>query len=174
MRNGLFALALIAGCASLNGPAFAATHTLEANLDGLQVSPPNASPAFGYVNLTLDDVTGQVTLNNGSSYNSLLGGSTGVTLNGMATPGNNAPSLITLTLDNPGATTGTLSGGGTLPGIMAINGMIAGNTYINLRSQVFPSGEIRGQLIVTPEPASVGLLGIGATMLMQRRRHRRD
>jgi hypothetical protein len=33
--------------------------------------------------------------------------------------------------------------------------------YMNIHNGVFPGGEIRGQLMETPEPASIGLLGFG-------------
>lgn len=146
--------------------ASAVTLTFDANLDGLQVSPPNASPAFGLGSLTLDTVSGAVNVVTGT-YQDLLGGATAVTLNGMATPGNNAGTLINLTLDTPGAATGTFSGGGTL-GIMAIGGMQAGNTYLLIRSQVFPGGEIRGQLFPAevPEPGSILLAIVGTVGLV--------
>lgn len=161
VRAAAAALATVAMLLIVAQSASAVTLTFEANLDGLQESPPNASPAFGLGDLTLDTVSGNVTINTGT-YQDLLGGATAVTLNGMAGPGTNAGILITLTLDTPGAATGTFSGGGTL-GVMAIGGMQAGNTYINIRSQVFPSGEIRGQLFqVTPEPGSIMLAIFGA------------
>ena len=128
-----------------NQMASAVTLTFEANLDGLQVSPPNASPSFGFGSLTLDTVSGAVNIVTGT-YQDLLGGATFVSLNGMAALGSNAGSLINLTLDTPGAATGTFSGSGTL-GVMGIGGMQAGNTYLLIRSQVFPSGEIRGTII---------------------------
>jgi hypothetical protein len=152
--------------------ASAAVLTFETNLDGLQEVPPNASPAFGLGDLTLDTVSGLVTITSGT-YQDLLGGATAVTLNGMAGPGTNAPILLVLTLDTPGAATGTFSGGGTL-GVMAVGGMQAGNTYINIRSQVFPSGEIRGQIFqVTPEPGSIVLVVVGAMGLTAGARRRR-
>jgi hypothetical protein len=153
--------------------ASAVTLNFQANLDGLQVVPPNASPAFGSADLTLDTVSGAVNIVSGT-YQDLLGGANAVTLNGMAAPGTNAGVLLTLTLDTPGAATGTFSGGGTL-GIMAIGGMQAGNTYINIRSQVFPSGEIRGQIFLqpVPEPGSIALAALGALGLVARTRRRR-
>jgi hypothetical protein len=153
--------------------ASAVTLNFEANLDGLQVVAPNASPAFGYGNLTLDTVTGAVNVVTGT-YHDLLGGAVDVTLHGMAAPGINAGTQLNLTLDTPGAATGTFSGGGML-GVMANGGMQAGNTYLLIRSQVIPGGEIRGQLlpVAVPEPGSIVLAVVGALGLSAcARRHR--
>src|SRR6187401_319977 len=119
------ALTLVTVALILIGPKTASAVTLnfEANLDGLQVVAPNAGPAYGYGNLTLDTVTGAVNVVSGT-YTDLLGGAIDVTLHGMAAPGINAGTQLNLTLDTPGAATGTFSGGGTL-GIMAIGGMQA-------------------------------------------------
>jgi len=48
----------------------------------------------------------------------------------------------------------------------------AGRSYINFHTSEFGGGEIRGALILVPEPATVGLLGIGAIGLLTRRRRR--
>jgi CHRD domain/PEP-CTERM motif len=145
---------------ALTGTVRAASLQFEANLDGLQEVPPNASPAFGFADLTLDSITGAFSLNAGSSYSDLLGGATAATLNGPAAPGTNAAILSVLTLDSPGSMTGTISGSGTLAA-GNIADMIAGNTYINIRSQVFPSGEIHGQLFAVPEPSTLLLGALG-------------
>ena len=142
--------------------ASAAILSFEANLDGLQEVPPNASPAFGLADFTLGTVSGFATITS-ASYQDLLGNSTAVTLNAAA-PRVNGPVILVLTLDAPSATTGTFSGGGTLTAGNVLD-MIATSTYINLRNNVFPSGEIRGQLFQVPEPSSVmlacsGLLGL--------------
>lgn len=155
-------------------PARATIYSFEANLDGLQEVAPNASPAFGLAELTLDDSNGLVSITTGT-YQDLLGGASAVTLNGLANPGTNAAVLFSLTLDTPGAASGTFSGGGTLSG-GDITGMISEQTYINIRSAVYPSGEIRGQLLAVPEPASLtlGALGLCGLLLLGRRRLRRN
>jgi CHRD domain len=161
-------LGVLAAIVLATSSAGAATRYFEANLDGLQEVPPNASPAFGFVDLTLDDVSGNVSLTTGT-YQDLLGGSTSVFLQGLANAGTNAPILFALTLDAPGTTAGTISGSGTL-GAGDITGMINSQTYINIRTPVFPSGEIRGQLLEVPEPASLGLLALTVPALLARRR----
>jgi hypothetical protein len=37
----------------------------------------------------------------------------------------------------------------------------SGSYFINLRTTAFPNGEIRGQITLVPEPASLVLLGLG-------------
>jgi len=162
------AVSTIAACL-IGVAASAATLTFEANLDGLQEVPPNASPAFGMGELTLDTVSGFVTITTGT-YQDLLGGATAVTINDAAI-GANGPIILTVTLDTPGAATGTFSGSGTLTAGQ-VTDMIDTNTYINIRSQVYPSGEIRGQLFLVPEPSSVLLacIGLAALFVVRRRK----
>src|SRR5438132_5584317 len=84
--------------------------TYQANLDGIQEAPPNASPGFGQGDFSLSGTTFTVNL---GSYQDLLGGATSVTLND-AGPGVNGPLVFTLTLDTPSSTSGTFSGSGAL------------------------------------------------------------
>ena len=139
----------------------------QANLDGLQEVPPNASPAFGLGDFTLSGSTFSVTT---GSYQDLLGGATAVTLNDAA-PGVNGAIIFSLVLDTPGAATGTFSSSGTLTGPQ-ITDLNAGNLYVNIRSQVFPSGEIRGQIFSVPEPTTLALAGVGSLILLAMR-HRK-
>jgi hypothetical protein len=69
---------------------------------------------------------------------------------------------------------GSYSGTGNLTAGQ-ITDMMAGNTYINITDSVFPSGEIRGQILPSsvPEPSSVILFGLGAVALLPFARHRR-
>jgi len=150
--------------------ASAAILTFEANLDGLQEVPPNGSPGFGLGDFTLDTTTSNITVTTGT-YQDLLGGATAVTLNDAAI-GFNGPIAVILTLDTPGAATGTFSGNGLLtPGQVA--DLLATNFYVNIRSQVYPNGEIRGQLFQVPEPSSIMLVGAGLAGLIVVRRRRK-
>lgn len=150
--------------------ARAALITFEANLDGLQVAPPNASPGLGFGKFSLNDVTGAVNVLEGT-YADLLGTSMTISINGPAAVGQNAATLISLTNDTFGATSGTFSGGGTLP-MGNILDMIDGNTYVVVRSSFFPVGEIRGQILAVPEPATAAFLMVSGLLALRRSRRK--
>jgi len=132
------------------------TFQFEALLDGLQETPPNASPGLGDALLTLDDVTGNVTLT--GSYSGLLSSVTAAHIHGLAPPG--TPAGIILPLTTTFGTTGTLSGAGIFTPAQ-ITGLESGLMYVNVHSNLFSGGEIRGQLGLIPEPATMVLLGLG-------------
>ena len=52
-----------------------------------------------------------------------------------------------------------------------VNGLISGNFYINLHTDLFGSGELRGQLSQVPLPGAISLFifGAGALRLMRRK-----
>jgi hypothetical protein len=160
---GIVGLMAMLGCSRAWGTVW----NLQTNLDGFQEVPPNSSPGFGDADVTLNDATDLVTITSGS-FSDLLGGSTTIRLSDAAA-GSNGPTIFTLTNNNPGATSGTFDGSGTITATQATD-MLAGNTYINVQSNVYPSGEIRGQLDVVPEPASFGLLAGGALLMLRRKR----
>jgi hypothetical protein len=165
---GSVALLLVAA------PAFATVRNFTANLTGGQ--EPTSSTATGQGTITIDDVSGVVTVNG--------------TFTGLTTPSNNAhvhglsplggpaaPVLFPLTFTS-GATSGTFSGTGTLTGAN-LTGALSGQTYVNIHSTMFPSGEIRGQILaVTSAPAippwglaflTLSIAGAGAWLLARRR-----
>jgi hypothetical protein len=168
IASSLFLLATFVVTSSVS----AANFYFQANLDGLQEVPPNASPAYGLVDLTLDDTTGAWTITTGT-YQDLLGGINGAAIHGPANPGVNAAIITNLTMDTPGAATGTVSGNGVFTPSQVLD-LQAEKYYVNLRSSVFPSGEIRGQLLLVPEPstfvlAGFGIVGFGVLKLRRRK-----
>jgi hypothetical protein len=87
-------------------------------------------------------------------------------------------------LDLSNASTYTASfltnfGGGTTEGAQAalLTGLQEGTAYLNIHTNTFPAGEIRGFLTAVPEPQSwalmiVGFGLVGASMRLSRRAHR--
>jgi hypothetical protein len=88
-----------------------------------------------------------------------------------AVAGVNGPVIFPLTLD--AVTTGAIT-----PTVFAITpaqvaSLTGGEFYLNVHSSVFPGGEIRGQLLQTPEPSSLVLLSLGVVGLCRITRRRR-
>jgi hypothetical protein len=96
------------------------------------------------------------------------------------TSGNYVSAVFDLTqalIYNPAFITahnGTITGPGGAEETL-IMGIEAGQSYFNIHTQNFPGGEIRGQLFLVPEPASLVLLGsalLGFGLVRRRRKLR--
>jgi hypothetical protein len=44
--------------------------------------------------------------------------------------------------------------------------LFAGYLYMNVHTSTFPGGEIRGQLLLVPEPSVGALAGLGAGLML--------
>lgn len=127
---------------SFASPASAlGTHTLFAVLSGANEVPLVATGGIGTCTLTLDDVTGSVSVT--GSFTGLTSNATAAHIHGLAGPGMNGGILVGLT--ETGGTSGNISGGGTLTPA-EITGMLSGQTYVNVHTTTNPGGEIRGQV----------------------------
>ncbi len=162
MRTGMIAMGVAAALAASAAQA-RPVHIFNFSLDGLQEVPPNASPGIGNATVTLDDVTGAVSVS--GSYSGLLAAVTAAHIHGLAPVGANAGVIVGLNVT--GGTAGTITGNGVLTAAQ-ITGMIGGLTYINVHSQILPGGEIRGQIV--PAPAPLALLALSGLVAGRRRR----
>lgn len=170
--------------------AGAAVLSYSASLSGAAEAVPNASPASGTAMLVIDTVahTMQVDV----VFSGLLAPTTAAHIHCCALPtGGVATSVPTFTGFPSGVTSGSYSHlfdltlasswnpvfvtnqGGTLAAAEAalLAGLGDELAYLNVHTQVFPGGEIRGFLREVPEPASLSLFGLaGGTMALLRRR----
>lgn len=146
---------------------FADTLTFTATLKGTSETPPNTSPGTGSATVTL---SGNI-LTVMESFSGLTAPASAAHIHCCVPPGTAAPVVVPFA-GFPNATSGTFSGtfdlstfvfsgGATEASFLA--GLESGLAYVNIHDVNFPGGEIRGQLTqVTPEPASLLLLGTGA------------
>jgi hypothetical protein len=153
----LAALALVLSCTA--GASAALLH-FQTVLDGLQETPPVATPATGFGELFLDDTTGVFSI--AGSYAGLIGTTTDAHIHGPAPPGTPAGVVVPLTFTF-GVTAGPFSKDGVLTGPQMAD-LKANLYYVNIHSTFRPAGEIRGQLII-PEPGTIVLLGVGGFAL---------
>jgi len=166
-----------------------------ANLTGPAESPPNASPGTGFALVSIDTVTHLMTVN--ANFSGLLGTTTASHIHSpTAVPGTGTAGVATTTPTFAGfplgVTAGTYSAtldmtlassynpafvtanGGTTAGAEAALalGLANGSAYFNIHSSVFPGGEIRGFLLVAPEPGTFAVLGMSLLGLGVLRRFR--
>jgi len=152
MRTCLLAVIAIA----VPGLATADT-TLVFHLDGATATPPAMTPAFGDGVVTIDEATRRVTLS--GTYHDLLADAFAAHIHGLL---GGMPLLIGL--DITGGRDGTLSLDETVS-TAEIEEILSGETWVNVHTSAYPSGEIAG-FIVVPEPAS-GLLILLAAPLVR-------
>lgn len=152
--------AAVVAAVAVSMPALADEHHFHAFLDGIAETPPNASPATGFADLTVDPVTFAFSIH--MEFSGLVAPQTAAHIHA-APPGVAGGVIIPLTFGSPSDTAGIMSAANYAS-------MLAGNTYVNVHSTNFPGGEIRGQLIKIPAPSSLALLGLGGLVALRRRR----
>ena len=148
----------------------AATYSLFATLDGSHQVPANTSLGTGTGNMTYNDLTKLLSWD--ISFSGLSSGATLAHFHGPALPGANAGPQVTIALGaSSGMTSGNLIGTTTLSTLQ--QGQLLSNLwYVNIHSDLYAGGEIRGQVQAVPLPAAIWLLGSGilglATWLRRR------
>ena len=135
-----------------------------ANIDESQEVPPTGSSGTGFGFVTFDDDTNLLAWD--INWSGLTGPAIGMHFHN-APAGDNGPIVVDI---------GTISGltspsiGSTVIGDSLANELFDGNLYINIHSQAFPGGEIRGQVI--PEPSGLLVLVLGSVIALTAMRRR--
>jgi len=167
--------------------ARATIYVFDANLDGPSESPPNASPATGFAQVTFDTVANMMNVD--VTFSGLLGTSTASHIHAATTtPGSGTAGVATTTPYFAGFPIGVTAGsynntldmtqsssynpayitanGGTTASAEAalLGALLADEAYLNIHSTVFGGGEIRGFLVQVPEPSTMALLALGAAV----------
>jgi hypothetical protein len=135
---GLFALCPFASRAGAQQLYYSAL------MDGAQETPPVATTATGFGSFVIDTAANTITYH--IEFSGLTSAETAAHIHGFAPPGTPAGILFALPLGNPKI------------GTIQYNdpdeqNILAGLTYVNVHSSLFPNGEIRGQILATLPPA---------------------
>jgi hypothetical protein len=177
--------------------AFASTIVYTATLNGATEEPPVASAGIGTGIITIDNVANTMEVN--VQFSGLTSGDTASHIHCCTTApgfGNAGVATVTPTFTGfpSGVTSGTYdhtfdltSASSYNPAFVTAQGSVAAaeaalltgladdETYLNIHTVNFPGGEIRGFLVVSPEPASMPLAALtlaGAIVLWRAKRVR--
>jgi hypothetical protein len=168
MKRILILSAVLAALAVV--PAGATVFTINVSLDGAQAG--TASPGTGSATLLLDDVAN--TLDVSMTYTGLLSPTNNAHIHCCSPPGVNSGVIIPFVPPFvTGATSGTFNNLFSITPAQVLQ-VESGLSYINIHTDLFPAGEIRGQIAAVPEPATAGLLCTGLLVLGARARRIRS
>lgn len=148
----------------VSSQASATIFSFQATLSGSQEVPPTPSLGTGTATLQFNDATNVLSLV--GSYTGLLGTTTASHIH-IAPVGVNGPIIIPLT--HTGGTAGTLNGSGVLTPAQ-ITALFSNGLYVNVHTNLFAGGEIRGVITQIPAPGALALLGLAGLVGTRRRR----
>lgn len=169
-HGGLVAVISLAVCiTALSVDGEAAIFDLTAVINGAQANRGNGSgsPATGNATVQLDDSNNRLSWD--IQWSGLTSPATVMHFHGPASPTQNAGVQVDF-----GDISGTISpsiGAAIITPTQATD-LLNDLWYINIHTQQFPGGEIRGQVLLVPEPAGWGLMVVVLSLWMASRRRR--
>ena len=127
-------------------PASAQNQFFTATLDGLQETPPVVTPATGFGSFVIDTTANTLTFH--IEFSGLLAPENNAHIHGFAPPGTPAGILYPLPAGSPKT--------GVITYLESEEqGILTGQTYVNVHSTMFPAGEIRGQIVPAIGPGEI-------------------
>jgi hypothetical protein len=145
MRNVVIAIAVLTLAAFIPTLATGQTY-FKAVIDGAQEVPPTPSPGTGLGCFMLD---ANNMLHYEVSYTGMMGAETAAHIHGPAPIGANAGVVFPFALGTP-----KIGSFGPLTAVEVAD-LSNGLYYVNIHSQIFPGGEIRGQILTSGSPCTV-------------------
>lgn len=192
MRLSRGIVVALAGCAglALGAVADAAFITVNFPLGGDQEVPPNDSDAFGVgkivvdttartfdidlfvVGIDLADLRGAGPNNSPVHIHNAPAGANGGIVIDLGFFGSFFEDGLGITLRLRDIAFGGVQGGVSSDIDANLDAFFQGNLYVNIHTNDFPGGQIRGQIVgpEIPAPASIGVFGLAGLAALRRRR----
>ena len=142
-----------------------ATHV--AHLTGANEVPANTATGTGTAWILFDGQNNTVSWT--IEYTGLTGDATGAHFHGPADATGTAGVVLSLVTADVGAMASPIQGTAQISAEQAAQ-LTGGQWYVNIHTAANPGGEIRGNMVVIPAPASFALLALAGLMGGRRRR----
>ncbi|MGV6813468.1 MAG: CHRD domain-containing protein [Phycisphaerales bacterium] len=166
LKSAVF-LAAVSSLAMSSAAMGEIIHIDDIVLDGFQPVPPTGSLASGLASVIIDTETRDISVT--GSFSGLEGDVLFGHLHGPAVPGQSSNLVIfALQIQGDFMHEGTFTATQRVSPFQ-LNVILDSRSYLNIHSTAYPTGEIRGQVVV-PTPGGLGLLAVGGLIATRRKR----